>query len=46
MKLSLVFALFTLTMEENIHAMNLKVIFANMGSNITPQFHTIPNRMV
>jgi hypothetical protein len=35
-----------LIMEENIHLMNLKSTFANMGSNIKPQFHTIPNRMV
>jgi hypothetical protein len=46
MKLILVLALFALIMEENIHLMNLKNIYTNMGSNIKPQFHTILNRMV
>jgi hypothetical protein len=46
MKLSIILDLFTLIMEEHIHLMNLKDTFSNMGSNIKPQFHTIPNRMV
>ena len=46
MKLNLVLALFALIMEENIHLMNLKATFTNMGSNIKPHFHTIPNKTV
>jgi hypothetical protein len=46
MKLSLVFDLFALIMEENILLMNLEATFANMGLNIKPQFHKIPNIMV
>jgi hypothetical protein len=42
-KLSLVLALFILIMEENIYFMNLKATYANMGSRIKPQFHTILN---
>jgi hypothetical protein len=46
MKLSLVLALSALIMDENIHLMNLKSTFANVGSNIKPSFHTIPNKTV
>jgi hypothetical protein len=46
MKLSLVLALFSLIMEENIHLMNLKATFSNMGSNIKSNFHTVPSRAV
>jgi hypothetical protein len=44
MKLSLVLALFAPIMEENIHLMNLKATFPNMGSNIKPQLHTNPQQ--
>ena len=36
MKPSLVLALFALIMEENIHLMDLKTIFVDMGSSIKP----------
>jgi hypothetical protein len=45
-ELRLVLALFTLIMEDNIHLMNFKVTFANMGSNIKQYFRTILNKMV
>jgi hypothetical protein len=43
MRLSVVLDLVALIMEEYIHLMNFKSTFANMGSNIKPQSHTIPN---
>jgi hypothetical protein len=44
MKLGLILALFALIMEKNIHLVNLKATFTNMGSSIKPQFNTIVNR--
>ena len=43
---NLILGLFALIMEKNIHQMNLKTIFANMGSNIKQLCLIIPNRMV
>jgi len=46
MKPNIIFDLFILIMEENIHKLNLKSTSSNMGSSIKLMFHTILNRMV
>ena len=46
MKHTHILTLFVQIMVENIHLMNLKIIFTDMRYNIKRRFHEILNRMV